>query len=353
MDASEFSDDPGRFGFFVLEFGNANLLAFLASGAEGFLREVRADCVLRDDLRGDAEDVRCGAIVFRKGNAERSGIFTGLPARKTLEEKLKAAEGGAAKTVDGLVVVADCENVFAFAGQEFEEAELRDVRVLKFVDEDVAEFVLQRRPNGRIFFEQVDGTGDQGTERDAFLFAEKFFAGAIGTGDFELFLGLFETLFIGVVIQRRAFAFELSGEVFGVTPVILPGDEFILATGEEFHEVVEKLARFGEAPIFVELKPRHAAAQENPVIDFVEQQAVGSGVGDQRFAERVERGEHYVLAAFASGFDDAGFHFAGGFVGERQAEDVFAGKGIVGFEQVANALGDDARFSRTGAGDDE
>src|SRR5260221_8478484 len=28
VDASEFSDDPGRFGFFVLEFGNANLLAF-------------------------------------------------------------------------------------------------------------------------------------------------------------------------------------------------------------------------------------------------------------------------------------------------------------------------------------
>ncbi len=67
----------------------------------------------------------------------------------------------------------------------------------------------------------------------------------------------------------------------------------------------------------------------------------------------MERGEHYVLAAFAGGFDDASFHFTGGFVGEREAENVFAGEGIVGFEQVANALGDHARFSRPGAGDDE
>src|SRR6266436_7934885 len=126
VDALEFRCDPGRFGFLMLEFGNADFLAFLARGAEGFLREVRADCVLRDDLRGDAENVRRGAIVFREGNAERCGIFAGLPARKTLEEKLKAAEGGAAKAVDRLVVVADGKNVFAIAGEEFEEAELGD-----------------------------------------------------------------------------------------------------------------------------------------------------------------------------------------------------------------------------------
>src|SRR6267154_1013719 len=172
VDAGEFSGDPGRFGFLVLEFGNADFLALLASGAEGFLRKVRADRVLRDDLRGDAENVRCGAVVFSEGNTERRRVLTGLPARKALEKKLKAAEGSAAKTIDGLVVVADGENVFAITGEEFEEAELGDVRVLKFVDEDVAEFVLQRRSNGGIFFEQVDRAGDQGTERDALLFAE-------------------------------------------------------------------------------------------------------------------------------------------------------------------------------------
>src|SRR5882724_8486816 len=232
VDAGEFRRDPGRFGFLVLEFGNADFLAFLASGAEGYLREVRADRVLRDDLCGDAENVRRGAIVFREGNAERCRVFAGLPARKTLEEELKAAEGGAAKTVDGLVVVADGENVLAITGEEFEKAELGDVRILKFVDEDVAEFVLQRRSNGRIFFEQVDRASNQGTERDTLLFAKKFFAGAIGTGDFELLLDFFESFFIGVVIERRAFAFELRRQAFGVVLVVLPGDEFILATGK-------------------------------------------------------------------------------------------------------------------------
>src|SRR5207302_11402461 len=125
-------------------------------GAAGVLREVGAERVLRDGLRGEAENVGRGEIVFREGNAKRRRVFAGLPARKTLEEKLKAAEGGATKTVDGLVVVTDGKNVFAIAGEEFEEAELGDVRVLKFVDEDVAEFVLQRGSNGRIFFEQVD-----------------------------------------------------------------------------------------------------------------------------------------------------------------------------------------------------
>jgi len=67
----------------------------------------------------------------------------------------------------------------------------------------------------------------------------------------------------------------------------------------------------------------------------------------------VERGEHDVLAAFTGGFDHTGFHFSSGFVGEGQAENIFTGEGIVGFEQVADALGDDACFSRAGAGDDQ
>jgi len=80
------------------------------------------------------------------------------------------------------------------------------------------------------------------------------------------------------------------------------------------------------------------------VVDFVEHKTIGRGVGDERFAKGVERGEHDVLAALTGGFDDAGLHFASGFVGEREAEYVFAREGIVGFEQMANALGDEAFF---------
>ena len=44
---------------------------------------------------------------------------------------------------------------------------------------------------------------------------------------------------------------------------------------------------------------------------------------------------------------------AGGFVGEGQSEDVFAGKLRIGFQEMANAFGDDSRFSGSGPGDDQ
>ena len=47
------------------------------------------------------------------------------------------------------------------------------------------------------------------------------------------------------------------------------------------------------------------------------------------------------------------FHFAGGFFGEGEAEDVFAEERRIGFQQVADALGDDAGFAGARARDDE
>ena len=58
---------------------------------------------------------------------------------------VEAAEAGAAKTVDGLVVVAYDHNVARLGAEKFEQAELGDVGVLKFVDENV--FVSLLEPN--------------------------------------------------------------------------------------------------------------------------------------------------------------------------------------------------------------
>jgi len=71
VEALEFAGDPGGFFVFVAEFGDADAFAFGMRGREDFIGEVGADFVLRDDLRGDAEDVGGRAIVF----GERDAIF--------------------------------------------------------------------------------------------------------------------------------------------------------------------------------------------------------------------------------------------------------------------------------------
>ena len=50
-------------------------------------------------------------------------------------------------------------------------------------------------------------------------------------------------------------------------------------------------------------------------------------------------------------FADALFHFAGGFVGEGDGDDVSGSNPF--FDQVGNAEGDDSRFPRAGSGENE
>ena len=50
---------------------------------------------------------------------------------------------------------------------------------------------------------------------------------------------------------------------------------------------------------------------------------------------------------------DATFHLARGFVGKREPENIFARERGIRFEQIADALGDDARLAGAGACDDQ
>ena len=69
VEAFEFAGDPGGFFVFVGEFGDADAFALGMRGGEDFVGEVGADFVLRDDLRGDAENVGRRAIVFGERDA--------------------------------------------------------------------------------------------------------------------------------------------------------------------------------------------------------------------------------------------------------------------------------------------
>ena len=99
---------------------------------------------------------------------------------------------------------------------------------------------------------------------------------------------------------------------------------------------------------------RDIAAQKNAVIDVVKRLNIRIRRAQNLFeAEGMERAEPDAFGALADGFDDAILHLAGGFVGEGEPENIFAGEIWIGFEQSANALGDDARLAGSGARDDE
>src|SRR5712672_3995595 len=139
VNSLQFACYPAGFVLRRSQLDDANLLAFRLVGAENFLGKIRADRVLADDLGGDTQNIRSGAVIFSKADAEPSGVLTFAPACKAFQEQLKAAERSAAKAIDGLIVVAYGENVLGIIDQEFQKAELRDVGVLKFVDQNVTE----------------------------------------------------------------------------------------------------------------------------------------------------------------------------------------------------------------------
>ena len=308
---------------------------------------------MRDDLGGDAEDVGCRAVIFGERHAIFRGIAAGFPAGEAFEEELEAAERCAAETVDGLVVVADGDDVAWLGGEEMEEFELGDVGVLKFIDEDVFEALLEFFADVGVVADEVNRAGDKSAEREEVFLAEDFFTHFISAGDFFLEGDIFEAFGEGVFIDELLVDEEIGFEFVSVGLEIVAGDEFVLAAGEKFEEVAEELAGLGEAAKFFELEARHVAAEENPVIDVFEDGVLGAIFFEDFFAESMEGEDFDVAAAFAAGFDDARLHFAGSFFCVGEGEDIFAAESGVGVEEVADAFGDDAGFAGAGAGDDK
>ena len=117
------------------------------------------------------------------------------------------------------------------------------------------------------------------------------------------------------------------------------------------------MSGLGQAPVVLQLQQRQVAAQQNPVVDLVDGLEVRIEFLQQRVAEGVKRAERDGLGALRFGFsaiarrrDHAVFHFRGGLVGKRQAQDFLAGEVRLRIEQIADALGDDASLARARAG---
>src|SRR6266478_5069455 len=80
VDTLQFASHPAGFVLRHRQLDDANLLAFRLVGAENFLGKIRADRILADDLGGDTQNIRSGAVIFSKADAEPSGVLTFAPA---------------------------------------------------------------------------------------------------------------------------------------------------------------------------------------------------------------------------------------------------------------------------------
>ena len=67
----------------------------------------------------------------------------------------------------------------------------------------------------------------------------------------------------------------------------------------------------------------------------------------------MKRAEPHSRGALAYTFPDPPAHFVRGFIGEREAENTLAGQLRIIFKQQPNPLGDDARLSSPGTGDNK
>ncbi len=115
-----------------------------------------------------------------------------------------------------MVVVADSEDVFRIVDQQLQQTQLRDVGVLKFVDENVAIAILQRGAQRGFALQQCNGAGNERAKRRAFLFTQQLFARAVRTGDLVFAGDGFLALGERIGIKLIALGVQLDSERVGI-----------------------------------------------------------------------------------------------------------------------------------------
>ena len=116
-----------------------------------------------------------------------------------------------------------------------------------------------------------------------------------------------------------------AAQPFDVSLVIVRRHQFVLAARKKRLKILQKFRRLGQPPEKHQPEFGDVAAQQNPVVDFVERLNFRIGRAQNFFeAERMERAEPNAFGALARGLHHAALHFARGFVREREPENIFA-----------------------------
>ena len=135
---------------------------------------------------GDFQDRRGGAAILFQSHH--------CGTREIVLKKRECRAGGAAKTVDGLVGIADGEDVLGVARQVLENLDLGEVGVLEFVDQDEAGVLAFAGQQCGVAAQQGVSVGDHVAEGAEVLFAEHALDLGEDAGDF---VAAAEDFFVG------------------------------------------------------------------------------------------------------------------------------------------------------------
>ncbi len=335
---------------------------------------------------GEVEEAAAAAPVLGEGVAARGAA---VAVREVLGEVVQVGDGGAAPAVDGLAGVADGGHGVpgALAEEAGEQQPLGDGGVLVLVEEDDLELVAQDRadlgPGGGEFggagdlvaeVEQVAGALGGAVADDE---VEEFAAGGGGLGDLAQLgvaqLGAGEGREqVGVVRAKPVGRDEVLGQ-FGVEGEQV-GDEGREGAGERGVRAggLAEHARGELVPGGVREEPGGGLQADAEAV--VGEELSGEGVvgGDAGFARNVigvggHRRRWGVVAGRRvgriddvrvgdAGADEGGAdalrEFAGGLVGEGEAEDLLGGD-LARADQPDHAGGHHRRLAGAGAGHDD
>lgn len=278
--------------------------------------------IVADDAAGRIQNDLRGAVIFFE--ADDTGSV------KVAQKALKVAAFRAAPTVNGLIFVADDADVALVSGEQTDEFFLRGIGILKFVHLNVAQALRPIGANAGIFAEKPDAAKQQIVEIESRGFAQDGFVLAINGG------GAFAKGVEGV-------GFELLGReiaIFGVADAFAQGawSELFFGNGEM---VKRELDDAGLIVVIVNG-------------EVVREAGGGCFAAKEASAKGVERGNPNIGGVAAGGAQEVGdapAHLLGGFVGEGYGENVSGGNALL--DEVRDAIGDDARFSGAGAGEDQ
>ena len=282
---------------------------------------VGAPLVARHDRVGGVEDELRGAVVLLQLDHRGVGVVA-LEVEDVLDV-------GAAPAVDRLVVVAHHAQVAVRRGQEAHPQVLRPVGVLVLVHVEVAPARLVALEHLGRCVEQLDRLEQQVVEVERAGGPEPLVVAREQLGDDALAVGR------GVL-----------GEEVGVEHVVLGA-----ADGAQDRGRPELPGRgqvlLGEDPLHQLLLVVGVVDDEAPVeADRLAVAAEDAG------AQGVERARLHVLAAIAHERGDPLPELARRSVGERDGQDPTRLHGL-NADEVRDAVGDDARLARAGAGEDE
>ncbi len=239
------------------------------------------------------------------------------------------AHVGAPPAVDGLVVIADDAEVAVLGGELDDEAVLREVDVLIFVHEDMAEALLVAREHVGVLLEQPHYAVNEIVEVACAVVAEPALVEGIGAS---------HDLVVGPAAAPVEVVARADQLVLGIA--YLPQD----ARGSEL--------------VGVKLEGAQAVLHQGELVRFVEDDEVRGHadalavLAKDAGADGVEGADPQLPVSAAEEAAQAFFHLVCGLVGEGHGEQV-GGRDTAFFDQVCGAVGEHSRLAAAGAREDE